>query len=65
MVEGGKDLEGRLLLTLEQPNLFRFLDWGYDNEQPNNRVSLSARATGWLGERLPGRSACSLALRLG
>ncbi|HEX9374308.1 MAG TPA: hypothetical protein VF897_25055 [Roseiflexaceae bacterium] len=49
LIVNGNILEGRLLLTLEQPNLRRFLDWGYDHEQRDDGVSLSARATASLG----------------
>jgi tetratricopeptide (TPR) repeat protein len=36
------------LLTLEQPNLYRFLDWGCENELREDGISLSARAVGLL-----------------
>jgi tetratricopeptide (TPR) repeat protein len=44
----GKALEGRRLLTLEQPNWRRFLDWGYTNEHEQG-ICRSARATARLG----------------
>jgi tetratricopeptide (TPR) repeat protein len=48
-IVAGKVLEGRLLITLEQPNLRRFLAWGYDHEQRDDERSLSARTTALLG----------------
>ncbi len=50
----GQIVEGRNLLTQEQPNLIRFLDWGYAHEQgetadAHGNVCVSARATASLG----------------
>lgn len=36
-------------LTLEQPNLTRYLDWGYDHDADSNGVNRAARATARLG----------------
>jgi tetratricopeptide (TPR) repeat protein len=54
IADKGQIVEGRNLLTLEQPNLMRFLDWGYANEPGDTRdehgpVCQSARATAALG----------------
>jgi hypothetical protein len=44
----GQYNEGRYLLTLEQPNWRRFLEWGYQHEDTAG-LSRSARATAALG----------------
>ncbi|NWG21740.1 MAG: CHAT domain-containing protein, partial [Chloroflexi bacterium] len=45
----GQIVEGRLWITLEQPNLAQFLEWGYDREAGIDQISQAARATAQLG----------------
>jgi tetratricopeptide (TPR) repeat protein len=45
---GGKIVEGRMVITLEQPNIERFLEWGYDHEDGSGGISRAARATAQL-----------------
>ncbi len=46
---GGQIVAGRIALTLEQPNIERFLDWGYDHAADSGDISRAARATARLG----------------
>ncbi|MDW8147379.1 MAG: tetratricopeptide repeat protein [Roseiflexaceae bacterium] len=48
-ITGGRIVEGRMVLTLEQPNIERFLAWGYDHEAGSGGISRAAHATARLG----------------
>lgn len=48
-ISSGRIVEGRMVLTLEQPNIERFLEWGYDHEDGSSGVSRAARATARMG----------------
>lgn len=45
----GNERTAITILTLEQPNLTRYLDWGYDHDTDSNGVNRAARATARLG----------------
>jgi hypothetical protein len=41
----GNERSGITILTLEQPNLERYLDWGYEQDTGNSGINWAARAT--------------------
>ena len=45
----GNERTGITILTLEQPNLERYLDWGYEHDTTHAGINRAARATAQLG----------------
>ncbi len=45
----GNERTGITILTLEQPNLERYLDWGYEHDTAHTGINRAARATALLG----------------
>ncbi len=45
----GNERTGITILTLEQPNLERYLDWGYEHDTAHIGINRAARATAQLG----------------
>jgi tetratricopeptide (TPR) repeat protein len=45
----GNERTGITILTLEQPNLERYLDWGYEHDTAHTGINRAARATAQLG----------------
>ncbi len=45
----GNERTGITILTLEQPNLERYLDWGYEHDTAHAGINRAARATAQLG----------------